>query len=45
MILSLVIKVGQIFTAGLGVGLEVEVGAVGNTLDLPPAPGEGVLDV
>ena len=44
-LVAVVVEVGQALAAVLGVRLEVEVGAVGDALELVPAPGEAVLQV
>ena len=39
------VKVRQVVAGRFGMGAQVEVGAVGDTADLAPSPGELVLDV
>ena len=43
MLLTLLVEVGQVFSAELGVTPQVKVGAVGDALQLPPTPGKPVL--
>ena len=43
--LGLVVEVRQVGSAGFGVALEVEVGAVGDAFQFAPAEGELVFDV
>ena len=43
--LGLVVEVGEVLAAVFGVLLEVEVGAVGDSFEFGPTPGEAVFDV
>ena len=45
MLAAFLVEVGEVLAAGVGVGLEVEVGSVGDALDFAPAPGVEVFEV